>query len=41
MEISSIADKIIGTVWDQESSNKTSTKTSSTSELMEISEANT
>ena len=41
MKVSIITDRIIGTAWNQEIRNKTSTKTSSIAEAMEISELNT
>ena len=41
MKISNISDRRIVTVRDQEISNKTGAKTRSTSEVMEIREANT
>ena len=41
MKVSRRADRRIGTYLDQYNSTKTSTKTSSTGELMEIREANT
>ena len=41
VEVSSISDRRIVKMWDQEIRKKTSAKTISTSELMEIREANT
>ena len=41
MKVSSISYRSIGTAWDQESRKETSTKMSSTGELIEMSEANT